>query len=120
MAFGTYDSLSLLPFDTIGSLVYQCGRRDRNVMITLSRGNGTSYATRRMRNGSQQLFYNLYRDTGRTIVWGDGSGGSQALIINNPQPNNRDITVPIFGRIPPGQNARVGSYADTITITMTF
>ncbi len=120
VAFGAYDSLSLQPFDTIGSLVFQCTQRDHNVMITLSRGSGTSYATRRMLSGSQQLFYNLYRDTGRTIIWGDGSGGTQAYFINNPQPNNRDITLPIFGRIPPGQNVGVGSYNDTITVTLSF
>jgi len=100
--------------------VFQCTQRDHNVMITLSRGSGTSYATRRMLSGSQQLFYNLYRDTGRTIIWGDGSGGTQAYFINNPQPNNRDITLPIFGRIPPGQNVGVGSYNDTITVTLSF
>lgn len=120
VAFGSYDALSLAPLDTIGSLVFQCNQKDHNVMITLSRGNGTSFASRRLLNGSQQLFYNLYRDSGRTIVWGDGSGGSQAYVIGNPQPNNKDITVPIFSRIPPGQNARVGTYSDSITITLFF
>lgn len=120
VAFGTYDALSPLPFDTIGSMVFQCNQKDHHVMIILSKGNSSSYATRSMVNGSQQLFYNLYRDTGRTIIWGDGSGGSQAYIINNPQPNNRDITLPIFGRIPPAQNVKVGSYTDTITVTLTY
>ncbi len=120
VGFGGYDPLSLAPFDTIGTLVFQCGQRDHNIMITLSRGNGTSFTTRRMLSGSQQLFYNLYRDTGRTIIWGDGSGGSQAYLIGNPQPNNKDITVPIFGRIPAGQNVKVGTYSDTITVTLSF
>jgi spore coat protein U-like protein len=119
-SFGNYDSLSLVPLDTIGSLVFQCSQRDHNVLITLSRGFGSSFSSRRMVNGSDQLLYNLYRDSGRTIVWGDGSGGSQAYQNNNPQPNNRDITVPIFGRIPPGQNAKVGNYSDTITVTLTY
>ena len=120
VAFGAYDSLVLQPFDTIGSMVFRCNQKDHSVMITLSRGSGTSYATRRMLNGGQQLFYNLYRDVGRTIIWGDGSGGTQAYLISNPQPNNRDITVPIFGRIPAGQNVRIGDYTDTITITLMF
>jgi len=120
IAFGSYDALNPLPFDTIGSMVFQCNQRDHNVMITLGRGTGSAYATRYMVNGSQQLSYNLYRDTGRTIIWGDGSGGSQAYILKNPQPNNRDIIVPIFGRIPPGQNAKVGTYTDTITVTLTY
>lgn len=89
-------------------------------MITLSRGNGPSFTNRRMVNGSQQLSYNLYQDTGRTIIWGDGSGGSSSYLIRNPQPNNQDIRLPIFGRIPAGQSVRVGAYNDTITVTLNF
>lgn len=120
VAFGTYNPLSTAPTDTIGSLIYQCNQKAHNIMITLSRGSGTSFATRRMLNGSQQLFYNLYRDSGRSIIWGDGGGGTQAFFIVNPQPNNTDLSLPIFGRIPAGQSVRAGTYADTLTITLTF
>lgn len=120
VAFGAYDSLTLQSVDTIGSLVFQCNQKAHNVMITLSPGSAASYAARRMLNGSQPLFYNLYRDVGRTIIWGDGSGGTQAYFIKNPQPNNQDITVPIFGRIPASQNVGVGSYSDTITVTLNY
>jgi len=89
-------------------------------MITLSIGNGTSYATRRMVSGGEQLFYNLYRDAARQVIWGDGTGGTQAYLIKNPQGNNQDISVPIFGRIPPSQNVGVGSYSDTITVSLNF
>ena len=120
IAFGTYDPLSLQPLDTIGSLVFRCTQRDHNIMILLSRGGGSSYSLRRMANDNEQLLYNLYRDAGRTVIWGDGSGGTQAYFINNPQPNNQDLSVPIFGRIPANQNIAVGNYADTITVTLTF
>ncbi len=88
-------------------------------MIALSQGGGTSYATRRMVKGIDQLFYNLYLDAGRTIIWGNGSAGTQAYIIKNP-PNNQDINVPIFGRVPALQNAGEGAYSDTITVTLMF
>jgi len=71
-----------------------------------------------MVSGSEPLFYNLYRD--RQVIWGDGTGGTQAYLIKNPQGNNQDISVPIFGRIPPSQNVGVGSYSDTITVTLNF
>ena len=119
IAFGTYDPITVIALDTAGSVVYRCGQRDHNIMITLSQGGGTSYATRRMVNGIDQLFYNLYRDAGRTVIWGNGGAGTQAYIVQNP-PNNQDINVPIFGRIPALQNAREGVYSDTITVTMTF
>jgi spore coat protein U-like protein len=120
MAFGSYDPTVATPLDSLGSLVYRCSQKDHNIMITLSQGSGTAFATRRMVQGSDQLFYNLYLDAARTVIWGDGTGGTQAFIVRNPQGNNQDLTVPIFGRIPPVQNVGVGSYSDTITVTLTF
>jgi hypothetical protein len=32
------------------------------------------------------------------VIWGDGIGGTQAFTIGNPQSNNTDLSVPIFGR----------------------
>ena len=119
IAFGNYDPISSTPLDTAGSTVYRCGTNDHNITITLSRGGGTSFSTRRMVRGSDQLFYNLYLDAARTVVWGDGSGGTQAYFINNP-PNNQNVTVPIFGRAPASQNVAVGAYSDTITITLIY
>ena len=120
IAFGNYDPISLTPLDTVGSVIYRCGPSDHNITITLSRGDGTSYATRRMVKGTEQLFYNLYRDAARTAIWGDGTGGTQAFTIGNPQANNTDLSVAIFGRVPAGQNVSVGSYIDTITVTLIF
>ncbi len=119
IAFGNYDPISLTPLDTAGAVVYRCGGSDHNIIITLSRGGGTSFATRRMVNGAEQLFYNLYRDAACTIIWGDGTGGTQAYTISNPQ-YNQDTTVPMFGRAPAGQNVSVGNYSDTITVTLIF
>ena len=120
IAFGNYDPISLTPLDTAGSVVYRCAQQDHNITITLSRGGGTSFTTRRMVKGTEQLFYNLYRDAARTAIWGDGTGGTQSFFIGNPQANNTDLSVPIFGRIPAGQNVSVGSYSDTITVTLIF
>lgn len=117
--FGVYDPMILTPTDTVGSVIYRCGQQARNIMITLSVGGGTSYATRRMVSGGERLFYNLYRDAARQVIWGDGSGGAQAYTIDNP-PNNQDVNVPIFGRITPSQNVGTGSYSDTITVTLNF
>lgn len=120
IAFGIYNPIILTALDTAGSVIYRCGGSDHNITITLSRGGGTSFATRRMVKGTEQLFYNLYRDAARTVIWGDGTGGTQAFTIGNPQANNTDLSVPIFGRIPAGQNVSVGSYNDTITVTLIF
>ncbi|MSP38845.1 MAG: SCPU domain-containing protein [Deltaproteobacteria bacterium] len=120
IAFGTYDPISLTPLDTAGAVIYRCAGSDHNITITLSRGGGATFATRRMIKGSEQLFYNLYRDAARTAIWGDGTGGTQSFFIGNPQANNTDLSVPIFGRIPAGQNVSKGSFSDTITVTLIF
>lgn len=120
MVFGTYDVLNGTPLDTSGSVVYRCSQRDHGIMITLDRGGATSYTARRMVKGSEQLFYNLYMDAGRTVIWGDGSGGTQAYFVHNPQGNNQDLTVPIFGRIPAGQDRAIGAYSDTIIVTLNY
>src|SRR5262245_46509244 len=70
IAFGAYDPTSGTALDTAGSLIYRCTQKDHNIIITLSQGGGTSYGTRQMVNGSNQLLYNLYLDAGRTIIWG--------------------------------------------------
>ena len=120
IAFGAYDPTSVTNLDTAGSLIYRCSQKDHNIIITLSQGGGTSYAARRMVTGSNELFYNLYLDAGRSIIWGDGTGGTQAFTTRNPQGNNQDISVPIYGRIPALQNVSVGNYGDTITVTLNF
>lgn len=120
MVFGTYDVLVTTPLDTAGSIVYRCTQRDHNIMITLDRGGGATFATRRMVKGFEQLLYNLYLDAARTVIWGDGTGGTQAFFIGNPQANNQDLTVPIFGRIPARQDRGIGSYTDTIIVTLNF
>lgn len=78
---------------------------------------------RRMTNyGGQDadsLLYNVYLDAARTAIWGDGTQGSQIWVAPNPPVRTR-INVPIYGRIPAGQNIGVGSYGDTLMITINY
>jgi len=120
VVFGTYDIFSTTPLDTLGQVVFRCSSNDHNVSISLDKGGASTFNPRRMLNGNSALDYNLYRDAARTIIWGDGTGGTQNFFIANPQPNNQDISVPVYGRIPAGQGASVGNYSNTITVTINF
>jgi spore coat protein U-like protein len=83
--------------------------------VALTAGAGT-YSARRMASGSHSINYNLYRDAARTTVWGDGSG-STALVSDSAA----TATYPVYGRIPGSQSAAgVGTYSDTITVTVSF
>ena len=86
--------------------------------LGLNNGQNASGSIRRMRLGTTGNYvnYELYRNAGRTLRWGDtldtdtlsgtGSGLTQ--------------TIDVFGRVPPPQSVPAGDYKDVITVTMTF
>lgn len=80
-------------------------------------GAGATFATRRMTSGPNQLQYTLYADAGRTTIWGNGTAGS---ILSNNAGTGTAQAIPVYGRIPSGQNVPTGTYSDTITVTITF
>ena len=117
--FGTYDVFDTQPNDSTGTITLNCNGAARNVAIAISHGGSLFYGLRSMNRWFELLFYNLYLDASRTVIWGDGSGGSQMEIVGNP-PNNRSLPLTIFARIPPGQDVSAGSYSDTVTVTVQY
>ena len=47
------------------------------------------------------------------------SGGTTIYFENNP-PNNQDVMLIVFGRITAGQDVGVGSYTDTVVVTLEY
>ncbi len=84
--------------------------------IGLDNGQSALATTRRMIGGSSYVVYELYRDTGRTLRWGNtlntdtlsgsGSGTTQALSV--------------YGRVAAQAGVAAGSYSDKITVTITY
>lgn len=120
VSFGTYNALSPAPLDSNGSVIFRCEGQDHNITITLDKGGAPSFNLRRMLNGREALNYNLYLDPARTVIWGDGTGGTQGYFNRNPQPNRQDIVVPIHGRIPARQNVSAGNYTNSLTVAINF
>ncbi len=116
-AFGTYDPVAGNAVDAAGSITYQC--TPQKPAVWLSTGSSGTYAARTLRSGGNTIQYNLYLDAARTIVWGDGSGGS-SIDVANPAPGNSTKSIPVYGRIPPRQDAAAGTYSDTIVVTFAF
>ena len=92
--------------------------------ISLSSGAG-SYANRIMTSPgppSYSLGYNLYSDNARTMVWGDGTAGTSTVSDSYSillLPITHNFTV--YGYIPSSQiTAGVGTYTDSVTVTITF
>ena len=119
LSFGSYDVFASAPRDATGTVVYRCNQHARDIAITIDSGGAPSFNPRRMLNGTEALSYNLYLDAGHSVIWGDGTAGSRAFIERNPR-NNRDIVLPVYGRIPAGQDVSVGTYRNTVTVTIQF
>lgn len=120
VAFGTYSTSNASPTDSAGTLTLAC-HPSASPTISISAGDSGSFAPRRMRNGSFQLNYNLFTTAARTIVWGNGSGGTATVSpTGSVSGGTRHFSVPVYGRIPAGQNAGAGSYADTLMVTVAF
>ena len=122
-AFGPYDDASAVPTDTATSVGVNCLRNGgpANVSVTLQLGPGSgSVAARQMLAGGNILNYNLYRDAGRTMVWGQTAGVDAGSITINGIPNNgsKNGTFVIYGRIPAQQSVGIGSYTDSVQITV--
>ena len=113
VSFGPYDTFSNSNLDSTGNIDVTC-LLTTAYSITLSSGSG-SYATRLMSSGGNTLGYNLYTDATRSVVWGDGTGGTSVVSGNALLASHT-----IYGRIPARQNATVGAYTDTITVTVNF
>ena len=120
VSFGTYNVFAAVHNDSTGTITLNCNGGAHAVKVEISSGGASSFALRRMLKGTEQLRYNLYLDAARTIVWGNGSGGSESNSVGNP-PNNQNVTLTIFARVPAAQDVSAGSYTDSpVTVTVNY
>lgn len=111
--FGAYDPAAFANLDSAGGIDVRCDASTA-FSVALSTGSG-SFDARAMHAGGYVLLYNLYTSPSRTTVWGDGSGGSATV-----PGDGMGGSLTVYGRIPARQNGHVGSYTDTVVVTLTF
>jgi spore coat protein U-like protein len=115
--FGTYSVFELTPNSFgVGTIAISCQGGGGPFKITLSSGQSHSFGARDMQSGPNHLSYNLYTTAARSVVWGDGSGGSGTLSAGR----NRTTQLDIFGQIPALQDVAVGTYTDSIVAIVNF
>lgn len=117
VAFGAYNPKSASARDSAGTITINCPKAGKGVIISVGAGASGSFAQRRMSNGQSTLGYNLYSNTARTLLLGDGSGGSTRFSLGDFRGTT---TRTVYGRIPAGQNVTAGTYGDTLVVTVTF
>jgi spore coat protein U-like protein len=122
--FGSFDVIGNESRDTLVSLTMSCTGKigeSARYTIALSQGTNTS-VTRAMRSGVRRLRYNLYSDSARTQIWGDGASGSSTVggsLTIGASPTTRVFT--IYGRIPDSQQvAEAGAYMDSLSVLVSY
>jgi len=120
VSFGSFDNLNN-PVDANGQVSVQQCAAPTLVMIHLDAGSHSNglFQPRKMATAAgQMLNYNLYLDTARVLVWGDGTGATQIVSGTAGGAANLPLDMPIYGRIASGQFGSVGVYNDQITVTV--
>jgi len=119
VAFGSVNPLSGANVDATGGITVTCTNSTPWAAAAgVGSGTGATFASRVMTASTNTLNYSLYTNSGRTTVWGDGSG-TTATIAGTGTGSAQAIT--IYGRVPSGQiTAPPGSYSDTVTVTVSY
>lgn len=112
--FGSYDVFASSHTDSTGAIDVSCDVATPYT-LTLSPGTG-SYSQRAMVSGNHILNYNLYSDAARSLVWGDGTGGSVTVAGNTDTSTQHTV----YGRISARQNVYEGAYVDSIVVTVVY
>ena len=103
--------------DQTSTIQVQCtNATPYNIGLNAGTGTGATVNTRKMSSGGGAVDYTLYRDAGRTQIWGNtvgtdtvsgaGSGASQSYTV--------------YGRAPPQATPGAATYTDTVTVTVTY
>ena len=115
VAFGRVDVTSGSNVDATGGISVTCTNGTAwAAAADAGNGTGATVTARKMMSGTDLLNYALYTDSGRTTnfggantISGTGSGSAQASTV--------------YGRVASGQTTvPAGSYADSVTISLTY
>jgi spore coat protein U-like protein len=123
LSMGNVDPLRNGSSESSGTITVACiGAPGESVRYSLLLGAGGSgqFGSRRLWSApGAGPRYNLYIDSARTQVWGDGTGGTVLMtdvLTLNGRGASRSHTV--YARLAEGRDARVGTYSDSILVTL--
>lgn len=118
LSFGIYNPLSTASTQSVGNVTVSCFLEIGTAVIELGTGGSGIYGRRRMLSGNNALLYNLYTDSARTRIFGNGANGTARISFSiSVFGDNR---IPIYGAIPARQDVAPGTYTDTIIATVRY
>lgn len=117
LSFGTHFSLnnavSAIGQPNAGALRVNC-QQNVPYRVLINGGHSGAVGNRRMVGPSAaELSYNLYTAADYATVW-DNSTGVTGM------GNGRDQWLPVYGRVPAQAVSQIGSYGDTLTVTVSW
>lgn len=124
VAFGGYNPILGQALDTTGMITVTCTGNagdTANYTITISPGDG-SFGSRKMISGGQTLYYNLFLDSSRLYVWGDGTSGtgvvSDSMTLASTSGNKNYV---VYSRILSGQPlVTAQTYGDSVLVSLSY
>ena len=88
-----------------------------NVRLDAGTGAGATIANRLLTSGAgAAITYSLYRDAGRTLIWGVTDGTDTVAGVGNGALQ----TIDVYGQIPVQTTPAPGVYTDTVTVTVAW
>jgi spore coat protein U-like protein len=118
LAFGAYNPVLNANLDVTGTVSVSCtNATPYNIGLGVGAGTGATITNRKMTSGANTLTYQVFRNTTRTLNWGQTVGTDTVAGTGNGVAQ----AITAYGRIPSGQTAAaVGAYTDTVVITITY
>jgi spore coat protein U-like protein len=123
----TINSASSLSFDSQGvggenvdqtiPIQVTCTRTTPyNIALDAGTGSDATVATRKMTSGAATVIYSLYSDSAHSTVWGNTVGTDTVAATASGLRQNHTV----YGRVPAQGSPPAGTYADMITVTVTY
>jgi spore coat protein U-like protein len=117
--------------DSAGTVTVICayvppGATNVNYSVVLSPGmNSATAAARQMAAGTSSLGYNIFQNSARSAVWGNGLNGTvlaTGSMTVGPGVGNGTRTAihTLYGRIPGLQDVVPGNYLDTLVLSLNY
>jgi spore coat protein U-like protein len=122
LAFGTYSPQAAGNQQSSVTITASCsggllGGTLPPFTVAMSAGNG-SVTQRQMLSGTSALRYQIYTSASLSTIWGDGTGSTSTVSGGNTGTASQTLTG--YGVVTASQYVTPGSYADLITITVTY
>ncbi|WP_416761691.1 spore coat U domain-containing protein [Roseateles sp. So40a] len=109
-----------VPLDATSALTVTCSNTTPyavSLNAGTNAGGASNFTARTMKSGANTLGYQLYLDSGRTTVFGDGTSSSST---KSGTGTGSSQTVNVYGRVPSLSGVVPGTYTDTVTVTITY